>query len=246
VAETLLVDGADRRVAGLYAVSVAGVAAAAVVCSDPRLLGRVPPWWWLVGGAVCGALNAVLPLRRKTPGAKATAAVYVWLWLAPSGWVAWGYAHDPFHHAGPYWLTGAALTVASTLAATVWAMPADFGLPMHAPGPPAAAPGPGAADPWGDLIARVTKTKIVGAVCDSVDDWDTGNGYTAYLTLPPDGTTWTTLQPYEAALAAALKLPQGGGVTVGPHGAHGQARIDVLEQDAMAASITYPGLDSEP
>lgn len=243
----LVVDGADRRVAALYAFAVAGIAATAALTSHPLILGPVPWSWWVTGGVVCGALNTILPLRR---GAVDAAVVYALFWVVPAAWVGWGHQHGVFH--GRYWLAGAGLTAVCVLLAYTCAMPADFGLPMQQQPTRRAAEEPVAGqepppDEWAERIRTVTKGKISGIHQVTVHPWDTGHGYTVFAQMPPDGSTWETLQPYEAALAAALGIRAGGGVSVKPdlEGDAASVRVDVLEQDAMAGSMTYPGMEDE-
>lgn len=238
----LVVDGADRRVAALNAFTAAVGAGIAATMSDPRLLGP-QHWWWPAGlGLALGGLAAVIPLRRK---AKAAAGVLAACWAAPCWWVAYGWGTHRLW-SGSYWeaLAGGAAVLGA--AAAVFATPTDFGAPMHQPGP-AVAPPPAAPDEWAVLIERVTKGKIKGVHGVTVQQWDTGNGYTVFAAMPPDGSTAETLTPYEAGLAAALRIPAGGGVTVGPDldGDAAMFRVDVLKVDALAGSMTYPGLEDE-
>ncbi len=240
----LVVDGADRRVAALNAFTAATGAGVAAVMSDPRMLGPQPWGWPAAAGAVLGGLAVVIPLRR---GARAAAAVLGVCWAAPCGWVAYGWGTGTLWD-GQYWLALAAGAAALGMAASVWATPTDFGAPMHAVGPAVA--GVAVTAPpceWAELIARVTKGKIVGVTGIEREDWATGTGYTVFGQMPADGSTWETLQPYEPGLAAALRLSKGGGVTVGPDldGDAASFRVDVLEQDALAGSMTYPGLDDD-
>lgn len=237
-----VVDGADRRVAALYAFAAYSIAAVLVLASVPVLLGPVPWGWWLAGGALFAGLSTILPLQRKAYAAAAACATF---WLTGAGWVAWGYAHDPFHHAGRYWLVGAALAGACTFLAYAYATPTDYGDPWRPPAPGPVPAAPGQPDVWAERIAAVSKGRVTGVHSVTVQDWDTGNGYTVYGTMPPDGSTWETLAPFEPGLAASLRLPAGGGVTVGPDldGDAASFRVDVLRVDAMAGSMTYPGLE---
>jgi hypothetical protein len=236
----LVVDGPDRVAAALSGLSVALMAVPAAGVGDPRMFGPVSWWWPLLFAAALAALHAQVPWRRRSRGA---AAVVVAFWSAAGAWVAWGYGHGLGH--GGYWLTWAAGLVLTVVAAATWATPTDLGLPMrpYAQHIAAYAPAAPAVDEWADRVAQVTRQKILGARTLSVEAWDSSCGYTAHLALPADGCTWQTLQPYEAGLAAALGLPAGGGVTVGPDGDHGLCRVDVLTVDAMAEPVPYPGLD---
>ncbi len=239
----LVVDSADRRASVVLNVfSAAGLSGIAAVLSDPRMLGPQDWRYPAAVGVALGGLAAVMPLRR---GARAAAAVMACCWAAPCGWIAYGWlAHRLWSL--PYWITWAAGAVALGIATHTWTMPMDFGASMHQQAPAAAGvAGPVVPDEWATLIARVTKGKIVGVTGAERHDWDTGTGYTVFGQMPPDGSTWETLQPFEPGLAAALLLGKGGGVTVGPdlEGNAASFRLDVLEQDAMAGSMTYPGLD---
>jgi hypothetical protein len=254
MAAPMVVDRVDRRTAAMYAAIIGGLfAPAAVIVTHPRLAGPLP-WWQVIAAAAAGAgLNSILPLRRDQEGRReyVTAAVFAGFWLAPGGWLAWAQCHDVFHHAGRYWLTGALLTVLCVVAAYQFAMPTSLGLPLRgdtpAPGTPAAGPPAEPADELGDLIAKVSRGKIVGTRTAAVDHWDTGCGYTARLDVPPDGTTWETLQPYQGAIAAALDLGKGTVVTVLPDDERGHRGVllKVLTTDAMAGDMNYPGLDDD-
>lgn len=238
----LVVDGADRRVAALNAFTAAVGAGIAATMSDPRLLGP-QHWWWPAGlGLALGGLAAVIPLRRK---ARAAAAVLACCWAAPCEWVAYGWGTGRLW-SGSYWeaLAGGAAVLGA--AAAVWATPTDYGAPMHQPAP-TAVPAPAVPDEWAVMIERVTKGKIKGVHGVTVRQWDTGTGYTVHAVMPPDGSTWETLQPYEPGLAAALRLPPGGGVEVHPDLEADAAAftVRVLERDAMAGSMTYPGLEDD-
>lgn len=249
----MVVDRADRRTAAMYAAIIGGLfAPAAVLATHPRLLGTLPWWQVMAAAAAAGGLNAVLPLRRDQEGPReyATAAVYAAFWLVPGGWLAWAQCHDVFHAAGRYWATGGILTGLSAVAAYQFAMPTNIGLPMRGDTPSAGVAGVPPAEPadeLGALIAEVTRGKVVGTRTAAVDQWDTGCGYTARLDVPPDGTTWETLQPYQGAIAAALDLGKGTVVTVLPDEDRGHRGVllKVLTTDAMAGDMDYPGLDDD-
>ncbi len=57
-----LVDGADRRVAGLvYAPAVGFLSATAALCGDPALFGPLAWWWPALLGAGIGAIHGAAP-----------------------------------------------------------------------------------------------------------------------------------------------------------------------------------------
>lgn len=235
-----LVDGADRRVAGLvYAPAVGSLSATAALAGDPALFGPLAWWWPAAFGAVCGLLLAKIPLDRQAPAA---AVAVLAMWSGDGAWVAWGWANG--WRAGGYWLAGAAGLVVASCAGYVFATPADFGAPMHPAGP--AAPGPAGfvepPDEWGDLIERASKGTVTGVTTDRVEHWPGGTGYTAYLQCGPDGSTWEDVKKCEPRLGGLLNLPRGGGVTVLTHDEGGAraVRVDVLETDAMATPVPYP------
>ncbi len=235
-----LVDGADRRVAGLaYAPGVALLSTVAVLLGDRALFGPLP-WWAAAGlGLVCGGLLSLIPIDRKAPKA---AVVVAAMWSADGGWVGWGWAHEPVWNQGRFWLVGAALLTVICCAAFTFATPTNLG-----PYPAVAAAGPLAAplvpgDPWGDLIATASKGAVTGVTTDRIEDWPGGTGYTAYLQCGPDGSTWEDVKKCEPRLGGLLNLPRGGGVTVLADDDRGAraVRIDVLETDAMATPVPYP------
>ena len=235
-----LVDGADRRVAGLvYAPAVGFLSATAALCGDPALFGPLAWWWPALLGAGIGLLLAKIPHDRQAPAA---AAVVLAMWSGDGAWVAYGWANG--WRSGGYWLAGAAGLITAACAAFVFATPANFGAPMY-PARGAVAVGPDgfiAPDEWGDRIARVSKGALVGVRTDRVEGWPDAAGYTARLTCPADGTTWETVKKWEPQLAALLDLPRGGGVTVLPDLDRGAraVQVDVMETDALATPVPYP------
>lgn len=242
-ADQLVVDGADRMVAGLYTVGAAGLSAACALAAQPGVLGPWPWWWPAAAGTGFAALSVVTPLARKVRGA---AAVRATCWLSSGSWVAYACV-EGVGRTG-YWLAGACGAGLLGMASAIWATPTDLGQPMH-PNTPAAPgipqPPPNDQDELAGIITAATKGRIVGVTTDWIDEWAGDTGWTAHLTMPGDGSTWETLQPYQAAIASVLNLPKGGGVTACPDMERGAraAQLRVLHVDGMADPAAYPGLD---
>jgi len=254
----LVVDGPDRVGAVAYTFIVFAVSIAVSGFGQPAMFGPVP-WGWAV--AVYGTLGVILawgfPVRVYATGGGATdwtfplpvrawtaAAMVVAFWVAAGAWVGYGWVHG--WGSGRYWMSWLGGFAATATAAATWAPPTNLGLPMQPYAADLAAAGlVPAADPWAQIVAAATKGRVAGVTTRRVDRWESGCGYSAYLTLPGDGSTDETLQPYQAAIAAVLDVPRGGGVTVfpDPDGGARAIRVDVLETDAMASAIDYPGLD---
>jgi hypothetical protein len=230
------VDGEDRRVAVCYTVALTGVAAAAALASDPRALGPFDPKWPGLAGVLCAGLAVLTPLRRQ---ARAAAVVRAACCLAMAGWLSWGCRFGIWD--SDYWLALGCGAVVLGWAAAVFATPTDWGGPARIAQP--ARPSAVEPDDWSQRIAQATKGRVTGATVVQVEEWETGNGRTVFGQMPATGDTWEALQPAQAALAAVLRLPAGGGVTAGPWGDAAGFRLDVLERDAMAQAPAYPGLE---
>lgn len=247
----LVVDGADRFAAGLYALAAALAAAAVELAGHPQVFGPWSPWWPVGAGLLCAGGSLPTPLARKAPAAAAVRAV---CWLAAAGWVAYGYRWGlSGRHAAlfgrrvelwhaVYWQALLFGGLGLGVLATVFATPTDLGLPMRPePEPTAGPPAEPAADTtgWADRIAKVANKEGCRGI--TVTPWGTGAGYRVAGWLPDDGTTWQDLQRHEAGFAANLNLPRGCGVEAGPGPTRGAFVLDVATSDAMAESREYPG-----
>lgn len=135
------------------------------------------------------------------------------------------------------WACGALVAVVLAAAVAVPAVP-DPPSVLLADGTPA---DPVTAE-WSALLARVDQ-KFAGVHDVILDEWDTGNGYTVRGKLPATGVTWRVLANHADKVAAALDLPTGGGVSVGPGDGSAGFAVDVLLVDAMAEAVPYPGLE---
>lgn len=237
--QPLVVDGADRVAAGLYAFSVAVGSATAAGLSSPRMFGPLQWWWPLLVAAALAGLLVQIPLRRR---ARAAAVVVGGFWLTDGAWVAYGCAHGI--GAGKYWAVWLAGSLLLIVAAATMATPSDFGLPMQAPAAPAAGPmavptGPHAE--WEQRLATVGKAP--GAVVTDITHWPTGAGYDVDADLP-DGVTWEDVKTRERHIGGTLKLLPGCGAEVWA-GAHtGAARITVVREDTLVDERPY--VDTSP
>lgn len=90
---------------------------------------------------------------------------------------------------------------------------------------------------WAARIQRIVtgaQVRVVG-----VELWESGGGFT----LEGDcdgGTKWRDLKPYEDAMAADAKLPEGCGVNVGPGAHRGAVLLDVATVNRLIGEDTYP------
>ena len=100
-----------------------------------------------------------------------------------------------------------------------------------------------AQDGWAKLLYDICG--IEGAVADPiVDRWPSGAGETVKVTLPAHLNV-DALHGFEAALAGALHLPKGGGVSFSAGGAdvaRNVVFIAITRKNMMAGAIAYPRL----
>lgn len=164
-------------------------------------------------------------------------------WLATTGWLSYALATGPtlltMAFGGAIWATGAAVNIGmdrwgedTKEAEKELDRRLEHGEQIK-----------GAQDSWARLIEEVCG--IEGAVADPVvDKWGSGAGETIKLTLPAHMNI-DALRGYEAALAGALHLPKGGGVSFnagGPDVPRNVVFIAITRKNMMSGAIPYPKL----
>jgi hypothetical protein len=200
------------------------------------------PWEAGAGaGTICTGA-AVLYERargswRRVMVARATS------WLATTGWLSYTLAEGPtllkMAFGGAVWATGAAVNIGmdrwgdeTKAAEKELDRRLETGETIKA-----------AQDGWARLLEDICG--IEGAVAAPVvDRWHSGAGYTVKVTLPAHMNV-DALRGYEAALAGALHLPKGGGVSFnagGPDTPRNVVFIAVTEKNMMSGAIPYPKL----
>ncbi|MFF7190513.1 hypothetical protein ACFZAR_36080 [Streptomyces sp. NPDC008222] len=164
-------------------------------------------------------------------------------WLATTGWLSYTLAEGPtllkMAFGGAIWATGAAVNIGmdkwgeeTRAAEKELDRRLETGENIKQ-----------AQDGWARLLENICG--IEGAVADPViDRWSSGAGYTVKITLPSHMNV-DALRGYEAALAGALHLPKGGGVSFnagGPDTPRNVVFIAVTEKNMMSGAIPYPKL----
>jgi hypothetical protein len=164
-------------------------------------------------------------------------------WLATTGWLSYTLAEGPtllrMAFGGAIWATGAAVNIGmdrwgeeTKAAEKELDRQIEKGQEIK-----------GAQDGWARLIENVCG--IEGAVADPViDRWRSGAGETVKVTLPAHLNV-DALRGYEAALAGALHLPKGGGVSFnagGPEVPRNVVFIAITRKNMMSGAIPYPRL----
>jgi len=164
-------------------------------------------------------------------------------WLATTGWLSYTLAEGPtlltMAFGGAVWATGAAVNIGmdkwgdeTKAAEKELDRQLEKGQTIKA-----------AQDSWAKLLEDVCG--IEGAVADPiVDKWPSGAGETVKITLPAHMNI-DALRGYEAALAGALHLPKGGGVSFnagGPDVPRNVVFIAITRKNMMSGAIPYPRL----
>jgi hypothetical protein len=90
---------------------------------------------------------------------------------------------------------------------------------------------------WTNRFARVCSAE--GVTVTGIEQWDTGAGYTLEI-VPPGGTTWRQLKPYEDRLAGDARLPEGCGVEITPGADRGAALVAVATVNRLIDDVEYP------
>ncbi|MGW2720830.1 hypothetical protein [Streptomyces sp. NPDC001492] len=164
-------------------------------------------------------------------------------WLATTGWLSYALATRPtlltMAFGGAIWATGAAVNIGmdrwgeeTRAAEKELDRRLEQGEQIKQ-----------AQDSWSKLIEEICG--IEGVVADPViDRWRGGVGETIKLTLPAH-LNIEALRGYEAALAGALHLPKGGGVTFnagGPETPRNVVYMAITRKNVMSGAIPYPSL----
>lgn len=200
------------------------------------------PWQAGAGAGVLCTGAAVLYERargswRRVIVARASS------WLATTGWLSYALATQPtlltMSFGGAIWATGAAVNIGmDRWGETTREAEKELDRRLEQ-GEQIQKAQAG----WARLLEDLCG--IEGAVADPViDRWRSGAGYTVKVTLPAHLNV-DALRGYEAALAGALHLPKGGGVSFnagGPEVPRNVVFIAVTEKNMMSGAIPYPRL----
>ncbi|MEW9521784.1 hypothetical protein [Streptomyces tubercidicus] len=200
------------------------------------------PWEAGAGaGVICTGAAVIYEKARgswrRVMGARAAS------WLATTGWLSYTLAEGPtlltMCFGGAIWATGAAVNIGmdrwgeeTRAAEKELDRQLEQGEKIK-----------NAQDSWAKLLEDVCG--IEGAMADPVVDWWTsGAGETVKITLPAHMNI-DALRGYEAALAGALHLPKGGGVSFnagGPTVPRNVVFIAITRKNMMSGAIPYPKL----
>lgn len=217
-------------------INAAGAALASAVVGD---VTHASPW---LPAAVAGAGmlgTHIAGLRRRKP--RTTLGLYAAAWVGAGGWCSFAMVEGA-------WTT----TVLGSLMAGAVGLGAALAGAHHHEEKVAAEKEHAAeqarllsmdgkrrkiAAEWAGRIQRIVTGATVRIV--GVELWDSGGGFT----LEGDcdgGTKWRDLKPYEDALSADAKLPEGCGVNVGPGAHRGAVLLDVATVNRLIGEDTYP------
>ncbi|MCA1223497.1 hypothetical protein [Streptomyces sp. 8L] len=164
-------------------------------------------------------------------------------WLATTGWLSYTLAEGPtllkMAFGGAVWATGAAVNIGMDhWGEDTKAAEAELDRRLNQ-----GEKIKHAQDAWARLLEEVCG--IEGAIADPlVDRWRSGAGETVKITLPAHMNI-DALRGYEAALAGALHLPKGGGVSFnagGPDVPRNVVYIAITRKNMMSGAIPYPKL----
>jgi hypothetical protein len=204
-------------------------------------MGDIP---WHVGAGAGALATATAVVYEQARGSWARVKVArAATWLATTGWLSYTLAEGPtlltMVFGGVIWAGGAAVNISMD----TWGdnmREAEKELERRKEQGKAIKE---AQNGWAKLLDDICG--IEGAVADPViDRWRSGAGYTVKITLPTHLTV-EALRGYEGALAGALHLPKGGGVSFnagGPETPRHVVFIAVTEKNMMKGAIPYPRL----
>jgi S-DNA-T family DNA segregation ATPase FtsK/SpoIIIE len=200
------------------------------------------PWVAGAGAGVICTAAAVTYEQARGSWRRVTVARAA-SWLSMTGWLSYTLAEGPsllkMAFGGAIWATGAAVNIGmdrwgeeTKAAEKELDRRLEQGQEIK-----------GAQDAWARLLDDVCG--IEGAVADPVvDRWASGAGETVKVTLPSH-LNIDALRGYEAALAGALHLPKGGGVSFnagGPTVPRNVVFIALTRKNMMSGAIPYPKL----
>lgn len=195
-------------------------------------LTGLPPNYALLAAGASALAQGTADVYQRRPLAHGIARCAAW--LAAGGWCAHALAgHDALTWASAGWWgagTGAAMVLAKGLAtaeATAGADRASRKLQRWANGK---------AGEWHKRLARLFR--LDGHTVDGVMPWDDNVGYTVRVQMPDDTPELPADAPRK--LAAALRLPRGGGVQINDGTAYGEIHINVTVKDIMAEDLPFP------
>jgi S-DNA-T family DNA segregation ATPase FtsK/SpoIIIE len=200
------------------------------------------PWQ---AGAAAGVLctGAAAMYERARGSWRRVVVARTTSWLTMTGWLSYALAEGPtlltMAFGGAIWATGAAVNIGmdrwgeqTREAEKELDRRLEQGEQIKQ-----------AQDGWARLLENICG--IEGAVADPlIDRWASGAGYTVKVTLPAHMNV-DALRGYEAALAGAMHLPKGGGISFnagGPDTPRNVVFIAVTEKNMMSGAIPYPSL----
>lgn len=197
-----------------------------------------PSWAALAGGA--GWLGTHIAGRRAGVTG-ATLALRAAGWLGAGGWCSWAITDGPWSRWGIGTLTAGALLLGGAMAGAhrIEEKAAEKNAEAEVAAKRASLDGQAAekAAEWNERLARVCPGLLVQIV--GVEEWETGAGFTLDGECA-GGTKWKDFKPYQDALAADAKLPEGCGIEVGPGAHRGAVLISVSVKNALIADADYP------
>ncbi|WP_367131407.1 MULTISPECIES: hypothetical protein [Streptomyces] len=212
--------GAVMTAGGAYSLAAAGGPA-----------GLPPAYALLAAGAGAVAQAGADLHQHRPPGHMVTRCT---AWLAAGGWSAVALAgHTVFTWASAGWWgagTAAAVVLARSLAGaeeTAKTEHAERQLQKWANGK---------AGEWEQRLADLFR--LQDHRVDGVSPWKGGVGYTVRVQMP-EGTPELPATA-ERTLAAALRLPRGGGVQITDGMVYGEIHIHVTAKDVLAETIDLP------
>ncbi|ACX71148.1 hypothetical protein pZL12.71c [Streptomyces phage ZL12] len=199
---------------------------------------------WEAGAAAGTICTGAAVIYEKARGSwQRVIAARAASWLATTGWLSYTLAEGPtlltMAFGGAIWATGAAVNIGmdrwgeeTRAAEKELDRQIEQGAKIKE-----------AQNFWAKLLEDVCG--IEGAIADPVvDRWASGSGETVKITLPAHMNI-DALRGYEAALAGALHLPKGGGVSFnagGPTVPRNVVFIAITRKNMMAGAIPYPKL----
>lgn len=204
-------------------------------------LAEIPWEAGAAAGVVC--TGAAMLYERARGSWRRVQVARAAAWLSTTGWLSYALAEGPtlltMAFGGAIWATGAAVNIgmdrwgeATREAEKELDRRLETGEQIQK-----------AQDGWAKLIEEICG--VEGVVADPiVDRWPGGVGETVKLTLPAH-LNIEALRGYEAALAGALHLPKGGGVTFnagGPETPRNVVYMAITRKNVMSGAIPYPSL----
>jgi hypothetical protein len=224
------------------------IAGATLAAAWAGHVAHMPPMWAAAtaGAGLLGHHLAGVRQRGTHHITGTSLAVRAATWAGAGTWCSWAMATSP-------WTT----TSLGTLAAGT----IGLGMAWTGEARTGRATAQAAADQQATDIANAAQalrtelaaewTARIGRVCAvhnttvlAIEQWDSGGGYTLEI-VPPGGTTWRQLKPFEDRLAGDARLPEGCGVEVTAGADRGTALVNVATVNHLLDDVPYP-MDFSP